>query len=111
MPVGAGEMRHRVTIYAPDGTSDAHAGSPAEIATGVAAKIAVLPLQFQQAERIAAGGQRGFVVYNITIRYRDDLQQDFEIHEECCNERQFQIVSMIQDEKLEWLELTCQVSA
>jgi head-tail adaptor len=108
----SGEMRHRVTIYAPEGTYGT--GSPAaavNIATGIPAKIAVLPLQFQQAERIAAGGQRGFTVYNIALRYRDDIQQNFEIHEECCNERTFHIVSMIQDDKLEWLDLTCQVVA
>ncbi len=111
MPVGSGEMRHRVTIYAPEGTSNEFSGSPAEIATGVAAKIESLPLQFQQAERIASGGQRSHVVYNLTMRYRDDIQQNFEIHEECCNQRNFQIVSMIQDDKMQWLELTCQVVA
>lgn len=110
MPVGAGEMRHRVTIYAPEGTSDEFSGSPTEIATGVAAKIAVLPLQFQQAERIAAGGTRGHTVYNITVRYRTDIEPDFQIQEECCNQRVFNIVAMIQDDKMEWLELTCQVA-
>jgi head-tail adaptor len=107
----SGEMRHRITIYAPEGTSNEYSGSPTEIANGIPAKIAVLPLQFQQAERLAAGGQRGFIVYNIAIRYRTDIQQNFEIHEECCNERTFHIVSMIQDDKLEWLDLTCQVVA
>ena len=108
MPASAGEMRHRVTIYAPEGTSDEYAGSPTEIATAIPAKIAVLPLQFQQAERLAAGGARGFVVYNITIEYRDDMQANFEIHEECCNERTFHVVSMIQDDQMRWLDLTCQ---
>ena len=110
MPVAAGEMRHLVTIYAPDGTSNEHAGSPAEIATGIPAKIAVLPLQFQQAERLAAGGVRGVTVYAITIEYRDDVQPNYQIHEECCNERQFNIVAMIQDDQMRWLELTCQVA-
>jgi hypothetical protein len=71
----SGEMRHRITIYAPEGTSNEYSGSPTEIANGIPAKIA------------------------------------FEIHEECCNERTFHIVSMIQDDKLEWLDLTCQVVA
>lgn len=112
MPVASGEMRHRITIYAPEGTYGTGDPAPAAtIATGVPVKIAVLPLQFQQAERIGSGGVRGFTVYNVILRYRDDIQQNFELHEECCNERTFQIVSMIQDDKMETLELTCQVVA
>jgi head-tail adaptor len=109
VPVASGKKRHRVTIYAPEGTSNEFSGSPTEIATGIAASIEPLPLQFQQQERIAAGGQRGQVVYNVAIEYRDDLQANFEIHEECCMERTFHIVTMIPDDKLrEWL-LTCHV--
>ena len=107
MPVSAGEMRHRLTIYAPDGTSDALSGSPGEIATGVPAKIAVLPLQFQQAERLAVGGVRGQTVYNVFIRYRSYLQADFQLQEECCSERVFNIVAMIHDEHMTNWELTC----
>jgi head-tail adaptor len=104
----SGEMRHRVTIHAPEGTYGT--GSPAaavNIATGVAAKIGDLPNQFQQAERIASGGQRGYSVAQIELRYRTDVQMDFEIREECCNQRRFQIVQMTQDDKPEWLILTC----
>ena len=107
MPVSAGEMRHRLTIYAPEGTSNEHEGSPAEIATGIPAKILVLPLQFQQAERLAAGGVRGQTVYNVFIRYRDDLQADFQLQEECCSERVFNIVAMFHDEQMLNWELTC----
>jgi head-tail adaptor len=110
VPVGSGKMRHRLTIYAPEGTSNEFSGSPTEIATGIGAAIIPLPLQFQQAERIAAGGTRGQVVYNIFLRYRGDLQANFELHEECCNQRTFHIVSMLQDDKMEWWELTCQVA-
>jgi hypothetical protein len=35
------------------------------------------------------------------------VQMDFEIREECCNQRRFQIVQMTQDDKPEWLILTC----
>lgn len=107
MPVASGEMRHRVTIYAPDGTSNELAGSPGEIATGVPAKIAVLSLQFQQAERLAAGGVRGQTVYNVWIGYREDLQADFQLQEECCSERVFNIVSLFHDEKMTVWEMTC----
>jgi head-tail adaptor len=111
VPVGSGKMRHRLTIFAPEGTYGTGDPSPAvEIATGIGAAIIPLPLQFQQAERIAAGGTRGQVVYNIFLRYRGDLQANFELHEECCNERTFHIVSMLQDDKMEWWELTCQVA-
>lgn len=109
MPVAAGEMRHRVTIYAPDGTSDAHAGSPAEIATGVPAKIATTPLQFQQTERIAAGGVKGQAYYTVIIRYRNDVQMNYQLQEECCNQRVFNILSVIQDDKMTELEMTCVV--
>lgn len=107
MPVSAGEMRHRVTIYAPAGTSDALSGSPGELATGLPAKILALPLQFQQQERLAVGGVRGQTVYNVWIRYRDDLQADFQLQEECCSERVFNIVAMIHDDKRQDWELTC----
>jgi head-tail adaptor len=104
----SGEMRHRLTIYAPEGTYGT--GNPAaavNIATSVPAKIGDLPNQFQQAERLASGGQRGYSVAQIEMRYREDVQMNFELHEECCNQRQFQIVQMTQDDKQEWLVLTC----
>lgn len=108
MPVASGEMRHRVTIHAPIGTYGSGNPAPAvNIATGVAAKIGDLPNQFQQAERLGQGGTRGFTVAQIEMRYRTPMQMDFEIHEECCNQRRFQIVQMTQDDSLQWLILTC----
>ena len=107
----AGTMRHRVTIFAPEGTADATLGAATIIANGVPASITSLPLPFQQAERIGAGGVRGHTSYQLGLRYRDDLQQDFEVREECCTARVFHIVTMIHDDKMEWWELTCQVVA
>lgn len=105
MPVASGQMRHRLTLYAPDGTRGA--GSPDELAVGIPAKIEAVPLQFQQQERIAAGGQRTQTLYTITMRYRDDVAEDLQLIEECCTERTFNILSMIPDDTMQWLELTC----
>lgn len=107
MPVAAGEMRHRLTLHAPEGTRDE--GSPDDLATGIPAKITALPLAFQQQERLAAGGVRAQTVYTIVVRYRDDIQGDLQLVEECCTERTFQILSIIPDDKLVDLELTCVV--
>ena len=107
MPVASGQMRHRLTLYAPDGTRGQ--GSPDELDTGIPAKIEAVPLQFQQQERIAAGGVRGQTLYTITLRYRDDVREDLQLIEECCTERTFHILSMIPDDKLQFLELTCVV--
>jgi head-tail adaptor len=102
----AGELNHRVSLYAPSGT--VNAGSPSTLAMGIAARIT--PLTIQQRERLAAGGLQGQSVYIITIRYRADVTHDLELVEECCNERTFRILSMIQSERLELLELTCSVT-
>jgi head-tail adaptor len=107
MPVASGQMRHRLTLYAPEGTRGA--GSPDELATDIPARIEAVPLQFQQQERIAAGGLRGQTLYTVTIRYRDDVREDLQLIEECCTERTFHILSMIPDDTLQWLELTCVV--
>jgi head-tail adaptor len=107
VPVASGEMRHRLTLHAPEGTRDQ--GSPDDLATGIPAKITALPLAFQQQERIAAGGVRAQTVYSIVMRYRDDVQEDLYLLEECCTERTFHILSIIPDDKLVDLELTCVV--
>ena len=107
MPVASGEMRHRITIFAPDGTYSA--GSPSNLAEGIPAKITALPLAFQQQERLNAGGVRAQTVYSIVLRYRDDVTEDMELIEECCMERTFRILSMIPDDRLVNLELTCVV--
>lgn len=108
MPIASGEMRHRLTLYAPEGTRGA--GSPDELETGIPAKIEALPPQFQQRERIAAGGQRADTLYNITIRYNEDVREDLELHEECCMEREFRILNIVPDDKLQWQEITCVIA-
>lgn len=105
MPVASGQMRHRLTLYAPEGTRGA--GSPDELATGIPARIEAVPLQFQQQERLAGGGQHAQTLYAVTIRYRDDISEELQLIEECCTERTFNIVSIIPDDTLQWLELTC----
>ena len=90
MPVASGEMRHRVNLYAPEGTRNT--GTAATVASSLPAKIMALPLAFQQQERINAGGVRAQTVYSITIRYRDDVTEDLQLIETCCMERLFKIV-------------------
>lgn len=107
MSVPSGQMRHRVTLHAPEGTHGA--GSPDDLATGIPAKIEAVPLQFQQQERLAAGGVKGQTLYSITIRYRDDVTSDLVLVEECCMEREFQILSIIPDDRLQFLDMTCVV--
>lgn len=106
-PVASGELRHRVTLHAPEGTRGV--GSPDDLASGIPAKIMAVPLAFQQQERIAAGGARAQTLYSITIRYRDDVYEDLQLVEECCTQRTFHILSMIPDDQLQSLELTCVV--
>jgi head-tail adaptor len=105
MPVASGQMRHRLTLYAPQGTRGD--GTAANLLTGIPARIEAVPLQFQQQERLAAGGIQAQTLYNIQVRYHEDIAKDLELHEECCTQRTFQIVSMIPSDKLDWLDLTC----
>lgn len=107
----SGQMRHVVTIHAPEGTYGTGNPSPAvDIAEHVPAKIDALPLPFQQQERLAAGGLNTQVVYAIEMRYRDDVQANFVLNEECCMQRTFQIIQMIPSDRLDWLQLTCVVA-
>lgn len=110
MPVASGEMRHRLTLHAPEGTHGEGDPAPAvDVATDIPAKIQAVPLQFQQQERLAAGGQNVQTLYSVTVRYRDDVMTVFEWHEQCCSQRVFQILSKIEDDKLVDLEMTCVV--
>lgn len=108
MPVASGEMRHRLTLHAPQGTYGS--GTATDIATGIPAKITAVPLQFQQQERLAVGGINSQTLYAIEIRYRDDLEKNYQLVEECCTERTFNIVQMIPSDKLDWWSLTCLVA-
>jgi hypothetical protein len=108
MPVGSGQLRHRLTLHAPAGTRGD--GTAQNLRTGMPANIAAVPLQFQQQERLAAGGIQAQTLYNIDMRYDDAVAKDLQLIEECCTERTFQIVSMIPSDKMDWLELTCVVA-
>lgn len=105
MAVAAGEYRHRLTLHAPEGTRGT--GTAQDLATSIPAKITAVPLQFQQQERLAAGGQNVQTLYAIVVRYREDVATDLHWIEECCTERVFQILSIIPDDKLSELEMTC----
>jgi head-tail adaptor len=110
MPVASGEFRHRLTLHAPEGTSGTGDPAPAvDLAASIEAKIEAVPLQFQLQERLAAGGQNVQTLYSITVRYRDDVLQQYEWHEDCCMQRIFQILSIIPDDKLLELQMTCVV--
>lgn len=110
MPVASGEMRHRLTLHAPEGTHGTGDPAPAvDLATSIPAKITAVPLQFQQQERLASGGQNVQTLYSIQVRYRDDVEHQFEWREECCTKRTFQILSSIPDDKLSELDMTCVV--
>ena len=105
MPVASGSMQHRLTIYAPAETYGD--GTAQNFKTGIPARIEAVPLQFQQQERLAAGGLNRQTLYNVFIRYIEGIQADFELHEECHTQRVFQIVAMIPSDKLDWLDITC----
>lgn len=108
MPVASGQMRHRLTLHAPAGTRGD--GTAVDLLSGLPAKIEAVPLQFQQQERLAAGGIQGQTLYNIAMRYHDEIAKDLELHEECCLQRTFQILQMIPSDKMDWLDLTCVVA-
>ena len=111
MAVGSGQMRHRLTIYAPEGTYGVGDPAPAvNIATGIAAMIEAMPLQFQQQERLAAGGISRETLYNIEMRYRGDIDAQFQLVEECHTQRRFNIVAMIPSDKMDWLKVTAKVA-
>ena len=59
MAVGSGTMRHRVTLYAPEGTYGTGDPAPAaNVATGIAVKIVAMPLQFRLFSTLRTGGRR-----------------------------------------------------
>ena len=111
MAVGSGELMHRMTIYAPEGTYGVGDPAPAaNVATGVPAKITAAALQFQQQERLAAGGLSRETLYNIELRYRGDIDAQFQLVEECHTQRRFHIVAMIPSGKMDWMEITAKVA-
>lgn len=70
--VPSGELKHRLTLHAPEGTyGTGVAGAPAsavDLATAIPAKVEAVPLQFQQQERLAAGGLSTQTLYAIKLR-------------------------------------------
>lgn len=97
----SGELSHRLTLYAPEGTT------PAAVATGVPAKVIAVPLQFQQREQFGAGGLNGQTAYTVMVRYREDVRREYQWREECCTQRTFHIVAVQPTERGDGLECTC----
>lgn len=100
----AGDFSHRLTLFAPAGTREV---MDTNLATGVPARIQAMTAQ--QREQLAIGGIQGQTIYIVTIRYRNDVQSDLVPREECCTQRQFQILSLIPTDRREALEMTCVV--
>lgn len=110
MPVAAGELRHKLTLHAREGVRGVGDPAPAiDLDHDIPAKITAVPLQFQMQERLMLGGQSKQTLYSITVRYRDDVATDLVWLEECCNQRVFEILTLIPDDRLIDLEMTCVV--
>lgn len=102
----AGELSHRVTIHAPAETLHATA---TDVATGVPMRITALDTS-QQREYLALGGLQAGAVYRVSCRYRTDIRMPYVLREECCQQRQMQILSQVPTDRNEGLELICVVA-
>lgn len=105
MGLRAGELTHRVTIFAPGGTLNV---GDTNVATGVPMKISAMDLS-QQKEYMALGGLQASAAYRVLCRYRDDIRMDAILMEECCAERRMQIVNQTPTDRNEGLEMVCVV--
>lgn len=112
--MNVGALRHHVTIEAPIGTLTNESPLAAlnetqavSVATGVPAKIEVVPLQFQHRESIAGGGLRTETIYTVTVRYREDLRASYQLLEQCCTQRRFQILAIIPSDRKDATDMTC----
>jgi hypothetical protein len=103
-PLRASDLRHSVTIHAPAGTLDQVAR---DVETGVPAAITVTPVPFQTPERLAAGGLQAQTLYSIGLRYRTDLRPDYVLVEECCTQRQFQILAIVPSDRRDAIDMRC----
>lgn len=102
--LSSGDLKHNVTVYAPAGVLDDDA---VNVDAGVPAKIEVLPPAFQARESLALGGPRTQTLYNVTVRYREDLKASFVLNEECHTQRAFQILSVVPSDRGDFVEMTC----
>lgn len=102
--ITAGQRSHLVTIASPAGVLSAAAS---DVETGVPAAITVTPPSFQRSEGPVAGGVRAQTEYTVNLRYRTDLRSDFELREECCTQRVFQILSVVPDDRRASVDLRC----
>lgn len=102
--VTAGDRSHLLTIQAPAGTIAADAS---DVEVHVPAAITVTPIEFQRPEGLGAGGLQSQVAYTVNVGYRTDLRGDYVLIEECCTERQFNIVSIIPTDRRDAIEMRC----
>ena len=101
----SGDLAHFVTIRAPIGVLSET--DPVDVETRVPFAIDVVPLAFQQRERLDLGGLQTQTLYTLTCRYRTDLRPDFVLVEECCTARTFQILAIIPATRRDVLGMTC----
>lgn len=104
-PLRAGELNHFVTITAPPGVL--HESDTVAVADNVPMAITVLPLQFQERERLGQGGLQTQTIYTLTCRYREDLRPSFVLAEQCCTTRTFQILAIVPSDRKDALDMTC----
>lgn len=100
-----GNLRHRITIRAPIGVLNE--SLPVVVEEGVPMALTVLPLAFQAREALQLGGLQNPTLYTAQCRYREDIRHDFELREECCTQRVFQIVAIIPGDRKDVLDMTC----
>lgn len=100
----AGDLRHTLTLRAP---ADVSGPTAVDLETGVPAAITVVPVNFQAAEAIQAGGLQTATRYTVSVRYREDLSPAYVWVEECCTERTFQILSIVPSDRRDAIDMTC----
>ena len=104
-PLRAGDLSHQVSISAPGGVL--HETDAVEIEDDVPMAITVLPLQFQERERLGQGGLQTQTIYTVSCRYREDMEPSFVLTEQCCTQRVFQILAITPSDRRDALDMTC----
>jgi hypothetical protein len=109
--MSAGQRRHRVTIQAPPGVVD-ETGNPVVLESSVPMQITVAPLGFQSQESLTqpGGGLRAQTIYTLNCAYRDDVKTFHQVIEECCTQRQFEILAVTPTDRRDALDLRCVTS-
>lgn len=99
-----GDRSHQVTIIAPAGTL---LDSDSEVEARVPAAIEAWPIAFQRPENLQGGGVQSSTRYTVNIGYRTDVVQAYQILEQCCTQRRFQIEAIVPTQRRDGLNMTC----